>query len=533
MTDYQCIVVGSGLTGIYQLYRLLDAGISVTCLEASDDLGGTWYHNRYPGCRFDSESYTYGYSFSRELLEEWHWSEHFSPQPENLRYLNYVADKFQLREHMQFGCRVVRAVYDEAGNQWAVELADGRTLTCRFLLAAIGVLSTPVMPRIPGIERFKGPSFHTYHWPHEPLSLRGKRVAVIGTGATAVQLIPEVAREAKALSVFQRRPNWCAPLHNGPIDEAEMEDIRQRYDEILERCRQTPGGFIHMPDRRKLFDVPETERTAFFEELYQSSGFRIWQGNFRDVLMDEAANDEFTKFVANKIRQRVNDPALAEKLIPKDHGFGTRRVPMETNYYETYNRDNVRLIDINETPIQSITERGVSTSAEEHEVDLIVYATGFDAMTGAFDKIEFVGVDGQTLREKWSDGPRTYLGIQTAGFPNFIMLTGPQSGSGFTNFGRGIEEMVDWITELLVYLRDHDLQSIDTTTTYEAAWGDHVKDMYELLLLSKVDSWFTGYNPNVDGHNRMRLVAYNGGAPRYRKQLSEVRAKNYEGFVLS
>jgi cation diffusion facilitator CzcD-associated flavoprotein CzcO len=531
--EHDIVIIGAGLTGIYQLYRAREAGFDAIAVEAADGLGGTWYHNRYPGCRFDSESYTYGYSFSKELLEEWHWNEHFSPQPENLKYLNYVTEKFDLRPHMHFGCRVQAADFDEAERRWTVTIADGRSFHCRFLITAVGVLSTPVMPRLEGIDRFKGLWFHTYDWPHEPPDLTGKRVAVIGTGATAVQLIPVVAESAGELFVFQRHPNWCAPLHNGPIDEAEMADIRARYDEIFERCRQTPGGFIHMPDRRKPFELPEGERYAFWEELYASSGFRIWQGNFRDVLMDEAANEEFSEFVANKIRERVHDPVTAEKLIPRDHGFGTRRIPMETRYYEAYNRANVHLVDLNETPIEGITETGLRTKGRDYEVDVIVYATGFDAITGAFDRIDVTGLNGRKLKDKWVDGPLTYLGVQTAGFPNLLMIAGPQAGSGFTNFGRGIEEAVDWTTDLLRYLRDHDHTSIDTTPDGEHDWGRHVQDMYDLLLLGKVKSWFTGYNSNIEGRDKMRAVAYNGGAPRYRKRLAEVASKGYEGFVLT
>ena len=533
MEHHEAIIIGAGLTGIYQLYRLVELDMDVTVIEAADGLGGTWYNNRYPGCRFDSESYTYGYSFSKELLEEWNWSEHFAPQPETLRYLNHVADKFDLRRHMQFGCKVESATYNEDSRLWAIRLVGGRELSCRFLITAVGVLSTPTMPKIEGIDQFKGEWFHTYDWPHEPVELAGKRVAVIGTGATAVQLIAEIADKVDELHVFQRRPNWCAPLHNSKIGDEEMADIKSRYDEILDRCRQTPGGFIHKADRRKLFEVSEQERHEFFEELYASSGFRIWQGNFRDVMVDEAANDIFTEFVANKIRDRVDDPVLAEKLIPKDHGFGTRRVPMETNYYEAYNRDNVHLIDLNETPIECVTDIGLRTTERDYEVDLIVYATGFDAMTGAFDRMDIVGVEGQNLREKWTDGPITYLGLQTAGFPNLIMLAGPQAGSGFTNFGRGIEEAVDWTTALLTYLRDHGYTSIDTTPAAEQEWVEHVRDMYDMLLLSKVSSWFTGFNSNVEGHDKMRLVVYNGGAPRYRQTLAEVVENDYEGFVLT
>lgn len=533
MEEHDVVIIGAGLTGIYQLYRARELGLDVTVLEAADGLGGTWYHNRYPGCRFDSESYTYGYSFSKELLDEWHWNEHFSAQPDNLRYLNHVADRFDLRTHIQFGRHVRSARFDEHTNTWTVETTDDRSLRCQVLITAVGILSTPTMPRVDGIERFKGAWFHTYDWPHEPLDLTGKRVAVVGTGATAVQLIPVVAQTVAQLFVFQRHPNWCAPLHNGRISEAEMAAIRARYDDIFEQCRQTPGGFIHMPDRRRPAQVSEDERYAFYEELYASSGFRIWQGNFLDVLMDEGANEEFSAFVADKIRERVKDVATAEKLIPKDHGFGTRRVPMETNYYETYNQDNVHLVDLTVTPLECVTATGVRTTDRDYDVDVIVYATGFDAVTGAFDRIEFTGVGGQTLRDKWKDGPLTYLGIQCAGFPNLLMLAGPQAGSGFTNFGRGIEEAVDWTTALLRYLRAHGYTRIDTTEEAEQAWRDHVLAMYDKLLLGKVKSWFTGFNTNIEGRDTMRPVAYNGGAPRYRKRLAEVADAGYEGFVLS
>ncbi|MCC6437866.1 MAG: NAD(P)/FAD-dependent oxidoreductase, partial [Acidimicrobiales bacterium] len=353
------IIIGAGVCGIYQLYKLLELGADVTVLEAGGDCGGTWYWNRYPGCRFDSESYSYGYSFSKEVLEEWDWSEHFAAQPETLSYLNFVVDKFDLRGHMQFDAKLDRATVDEDTDTWTLELADGRTMRCRFLLTAIGLLSAPTMPHFEGMDSFEGESFHTYFWPHEPVDLSGKRVAVIGTGATGVQVIAELQDKVAELNVFQRRPNWCAPLHNSKITPEEMAQIRASYDEIFDKCARTPGGFIHGPDRRKLSDVPREERMAFWEKLYASPGFGIWLGNFRDVLMDEEANAEFSAFVADKIRQRVKDPAVAEKLIPKDHGFGVQRVPMETRYYEAYNRDNVHLIDIEEHPIERITPTGI------------------------------------------------------------------------------------------------------------------------------------------------------------------------------
>ncbi len=529
---HEVIIIGAGVSGIYQLYRLLELGIDVTVLEAGGGPGGTWYWNRYPGARFDSESYTYGYSFSKELLQEWNWSEHFAGQPETLRYLNHVVDKFDLSRHMQFNCKVESAAFDEDAGCWSVHLSDGRILTTRFLLTAIGMLSAPTMPTIEGVDSFEGEAYHTYYWPNEPVDFAGKRVAVLGTGATAVQVIAEIADKVGDLTVFQRRPNWCAPLHNAPIDDAEQAKIKASYDEIFARCRETPGGFIHGPDRRKFDEVSEQERLEFWEELYASPGFGVWIGNFRDVLVEEGPNAAFSAFVADKIRQRVNDPATAEKLIPKDHGFGTRRVPMETKYYEAYNRDNVHLIDINDTPIERVTEKGIKTTDGEREFDIIVWATGFDAITGAFDRIEFKGVGGQKLSDKWIDGPITFLGLQTVGFPNLITLAGPQGGSVATNFPRGIEEAVDWATDLMVHMRENNYSRIEPSQAAEDEWTAHVKDTYNYSLLGNAKSWFTGYNSNVEGHDKLRYMIYNGGAPRYRQRLAQVEENGYEGFML-
>jgi cation diffusion facilitator CzcD-associated flavoprotein CzcO len=530
--QHEAIVIGAGVGGIYLLFRLLERGIDVTVLEGGGDVGGTWYWNRYPGARFDSESYTYGYSFSEELLEEWSWSEHFAGQPETLRYLNHVVDKFDLRRHMQFDAWVSAAIFDEGTRLWNVQLSDGRTLTCRFLFTAVGLLSAPTMPRFPGMESFEGPSFHTYYWPTDPVDLAGKKVAVVGTGATGVQIIGEIADKVEELTVFQRRPNWCAPLHNGPIDDEAQAKIKASYDEIFEKCARTPGGFIHGPDRRKMFEVPEEERLAFWEQLYASPGFGIWLGNFRDVLMDEEANAEFSAFVANKIRQRVKDPVTAEKLIPKDHGFGVQRVPMETNYYEAYNRDNVHLVDLEETPIERITPTGLRTSQCDYDVDVIVYATGFDAITGSFDRIDITGVDGQRLRDKWSDGPITYLGMRD---PHRLpdTLRGSAGRIGVDELPRGIETSADWIMGLVDYMREHHYTRVETTTEAEQAWNEHVVDMYNMLLLRKAKSWFTGYNTNIDGRDKPRYLIYNGGAPRYRKRLAEVIENDYEGFVFA
>ena len=530
--QHEVIIIGAGVSGIYQLYRLLDEGVNVTVLEAGGGPGGTWYWNRYPGARFDSESYSYGYSFSKELLDEWDWSEHFAGQPKTLSYLEHVVKKFDLKKHMQFNCKVDSAHFDDESNSWKVNLNDGRVLTTRYLLTAIGMLSAPTMPIIDGVENFKGESFHTYNWPHDPVDLKGKRVGVLGTGATAVQIIAEIADKVDELTVFQRRPNWCAPLHNSKISDEDQAKIHASYDDIFARCKETPGGFIHGPDRRKFDEVSEEDRLAFWEELYSSPGFGVWSGNFRDVLVEKHANAAFTEFIADKIRSRVNDPVTAEKLIPKDHGFGTRRVPLETRYYEAYNRDNVHLIDLNDTPIERITPAGIKCSDKEYELDVIIYATGFDAITGAFDRIEFTGVGGQKLSDKWYEGPITYLGLQTAGFPNLITIAGPQGGSVSTNFPRGIEEAVDWATDLFRHLRSHGYTRVEPTQEAEEEWDAHVKKTYEYSLLTTTKSWFTGYNSNVENHDKLRYLIYNGGTPRYRQRLQQVVADDYQGFAL-
>jgi cation diffusion facilitator CzcD-associated flavoprotein CzcO len=533
--DHEAIVIGAGVCGIYQLYRLVEMGVDATVLEAGDDLGGTWYWNRYPGARFDSESISYGYSFSEELLQEWDWKERFSGQPENLRYLQYVADKFDLRRHMQFSCPVESARFDDEAALWRVHLEDGRDLTCRFLITAIGLLSAPTLPRYEGMNSFEGQSFHTYNWPTEPIELAGKRVAVIGTGATGVQVIGEIADKVGELTVFQRRPNWCAPLHNAEIGTEEMADIKARYDEIFELCARTPGGFIHEPDRRPFFEVPREERVAKWEKLYGEPGFGIWLANFTEIFVDEEANAELSEFIADKIRERVHDPVLAEKLIPKDHGFGVQRVPLETRYYEAYNRDNVHLVDLQETPIERITSRGIRTTDREYEFDIIVYATGFDAITGAYDRIEICGAGGQSLKEKWAAAPSTFLGLTVAGFPNMFMPTGPQSGSASTNFPRGIELGVDWVVDLLQHMWKHGYTRVEATPAAEAEWSAYVAKLYAKMLLRNSQGWFTGYNSNVDGHEKgtRRNLVFNGGTPKYREKINEVAEAGYRGLTFS
>ncbi|MGY3591198.1 cation diffusion facilitator CzcD-associated flavoprotein CzcO [Bradyrhizobium sp. USDA 4341] len=523
--DYDVIIIGAGLSGLYQLYRLRELGLSARVFEAGTGVGGTWYWNRYPGARFDSESYSYGYSFSKELLQEWEWSEHFAGQPETLRYCNYVADKFDLRRDIRFESRVASAIYQDDTRSWQVTLESGARHSCRFLITAIGPLSTPTLPRIEGRDDFKGQSFHTARWPKEKVDFVGKRVAVIGTGATGIQTIQTIAGEVGHLTVFQRTANWAAPLHNGRIDAETQAKIKAGYPEIFARCKETFACFVHTPDPRGAFEVSDAEREAFYEKLYGERGFGIWQGNFRDILIDREANATISDFVARKIRERVKDPEVAEKLIPKNHGFGTRRLPLETYYYEVYNRDNVELVDLNETPIERITPEGIRTSDKDYAFDIIIYATGFDAITGSFDNIDFRGAHGARLKEKWTHGPETYLGLMVDGFPNMMMLMGPHTALG--NIPRSIEYSVDWVTGLLRFAKAKGLTFLDATPEGAAGWTDHVKALGVGLLSNEVDSWMTGINRNVEGKQRRIVARYSGSAPAYRARCDEVAAKGY------
>jgi cation diffusion facilitator CzcD-associated flavoprotein CzcO len=531
--NHDVLIIGAGMSGMYQLYKLRKLGLSVRVFEAGDGVGGTWYWNRYPGARFDSESYSYGYSFSKELLQEWEWSEHFSAQPETLRYLNFVADKFDLRRDIQFNSRVSSAIYHEDENIWEIAFEDGGRERARFLITAIGPLSAPTMPLIDGIDSFEGQAFHTGMWPHDPVDFANKRVAVIGTGATGVQVIQEVAKTAGHLTVFQRRPNYCAPLHNGPIDAKTQREIKASYPEIFQKCKASNTAFMHRADRRNALEVSPEVREAFYEKLYGEPGFGIWIGNFRDTLIDQAANDTITEFVARKIRERVKDPKIAEKLIPNDHGFGTRRVPMETNYYEVYNQSNVLLVDIRETQIERITKMGIRTSDADYPFDIIIYATGFDAITGSFDRIDIRGAGGQMLKDKWAHGPRTYLGLQIEGFPNLLTLVGPHNAATFCNIPRCIEQNVEWVTELFKYMHAKGHQCIVPTLKAEDEWTEHVYESAKMMLFSTVDSWFMGINPNVPGKQKRTFLLYAGGAPAYRERCDEVAANDYMGFVFN
>ena len=530
--DYDAIVIGAGISGLYQLYRLRESGVRVCAFESGTGVGGTWYWNRYPGARFDSESYSYAYSFSQELLDEWDWSEHFSSQPEILSYLQYVADKFDLLKDIQFSSNVRSAIYDEDSRRWQVEIEDGNIYRTRFLITALGVLSEPTLPKIKGMESFGGRSFHTARWPHEPVDFHGRRVAVIGTGASGVQTIQEIAKDVGHLTVFQRRPNWCAPLNNGKIKADEMREIKANYPDMFELCRQTQGGFVWSVDPRGTFEVTLEERIDFWEGLYASRGMSIWQGNFRDVLINQEANRALSDFVADKIRGRVDDPEIAEMLIPQDHGFGTRRVPLETRYYEAYNQQNIKLIDINNTPIEKITENGILTTDREFRFDLIVYATGFNGITGSYERINIQGVNGCRLKDQWETKLETFLGIHVPNFPNMFMINGPQGMGG--NHPRNIEYNVEWITDLINHMKERNLTRAETTNEAVRSWARHIKEKSEGLLSNQVDSWTTGINSNIEGkQTRILGLRYSGSAQSYRSRCDGVAASGYKELHLS
>jgi cation diffusion facilitator CzcD-associated flavoprotein CzcO len=523
--QFDAIVIGAGVSGLYQLYRLKQLGLSVRLYEDGGGVGGTWYWNRYPGCRFDSESETYGYSFSQELLQEWDWKEHFSGQPENERYLNYVADKFDLRPYIQFNSRVTSAVYDEKEHRWEIRINNSQRARAQFLVAAVGILSADYTPPFEGIESFKGISYHTSKWPKEQVDFSGMRVAVIGTGATAVQLIPIIAKEVGHLTVFQRTPNYCAPLRNGLVDPETQRRFKATYPEIHKRIRETPAGFTHDFDPRNTLEVPREERLALYEELWAQPGFKKWLGNFHDIMTNREANEDFAEFVRDKIRARVKDPVVAEKLVPKDHPFGSKRIPLETNYYEAYNRDNVLLVDVRETPIERITPKGIKTSDAEYEFDVIIYATGFDAVSGALTRMDIRGEGGQSFKDRWADGPRTYLGLQTAGFPNFFIAV----NTAFCNYPVCAEFVCEWIADCVRYVREKGFASIAPTPQAEEAWIAHANELARRTLLSDAKSWFMG--SNIPGKKRA-LLLYANTAPAYRSKCTEVASEGYEGFVL-
>ena len=537
--DFDVIIIGTGVTGMYTLYQLRNMGYSVHAFEKNGDVGGTWTMNRYPGCKLDSESYTYPYSFLPDLLKEWDWKMEFAAQPELNEFFSKAADRMDVRKDITFNTQVMKAIFSDEKNIWSVELDNAEVYKCRFLITCVGALSHPNTPDYPGMDLFRGETYHTYYWPHErdgyggqAVDFSGKRVGVIGTGSTGVQVIQEVAKTAGELYVFQRHPNWCAPLCNKPIEPQRMEEIRNNYPSIFAKCDVTNGGFIHDFKYETAEGTTEEEREALFEELYNQSGFGIWVGSYRDIFTNPTSNKFITDFVAKKIRERVKDPQTADKLIPKDHGFGLKRVPMETNYYEVYNQDNVHLVDNLEDPIQRMTYSGIETQNKKYDLDMIIYATGFDAIIGGIKKMDIRGVGGKTMKEAWINGPYTYLGLQVPGFPNLFTLVGAHNGATNCNIPRCSEAQVRWVSDLFEHIKRNHVQRIEAEEKAADEWTDHVNDVAnQTLLTTATNSWFWG--EFGEGTNRgPKLLVYNGGNPAYRAKVEEVKSKGYEGFII-
>ena len=529
--DYDAVVIGAGFSGLGMLRRLRDElGMSVQVFEAGDGVGGTWYWNRYPGARCDSESYVYCFSFSKELLQEWNWSGKYPEQPEILSYLNHVADRFDLRRNIQFNTRVASAKFLEEASQWQIETDQGDRVTARFLITGIGCISAGNVPDIPGLDSFEGDWYHTGRWPHEGVDFAGKRVAVIGTGSSGVQSIPVIAKQAERLTVFQRTPQYTIPARHETVNRRFIdEEVKPNYDAIWEKARWSQSGFPVEFSERLALEVSEEERLETYEALWAKGGFPFLHASFKDIRTDKEANDTAADFVRSKIRQIVKDPETVEKLTPRDHPLGSKRALIDTNYYETYNLENVELIDIRHTPIREITPTGMRTEDREFDFDIIVFATGFDAMTGSFLRMDIRGRDDLSLKEKWAEGPKTYLGLQVAGFPNMFMITGPGSPSVLSNMPVAIEQHIEWIADFVAYLREHDIETAEAEFDAENEWVFHVNEVAETTLYMLANSWYLG--ANIPGKPRV-FMPYAGGLGTYREKCEEIAGNGYEGFIL-
>jgi cation diffusion facilitator CzcD-associated flavoprotein CzcO/acetyl esterase/lipase len=528
--DVDVVVVGAGFSGLYLLHRLRQLGFSTTVLEAADDVGGTWYWNRYPGARCDIPTTDYTFTFDPALEEEWTWSEKYATQPEILRYAQFVAEKYDLRRDIRFDTRVAQATWDEANHRWHVRTEAGDELTCRHYVMATGCLSVPKAADIPGVERFGGPVYYTGRWPHEGVDFTGKRVAVIGTGSSGIQSIPLIAEQAAQLTVFQRTPNFSVPAHNGAVREEKKAPLEADRDGYRFAAKWSRGGIPAEPNEVSALASDEATRRARFEAAWEAGELFEILGTFNDLLVNREANEIQAEMIREKIRSIVNDPVTAELLCPKDHPFGTKRPCLDTNYFATYNLPHVRLVDLRSTPITTITETGIDTSAESMAFDAIVFATGFDAMTGAIVAVDITGKDGATLKQKWADGPTTYLGLTTVGFPNFFTITGPGSPSVLSNMMVSIEQHVEWVSDTLATMRERGFDTIEPTPTAEAGWVQHVNDCADITLYPVANSWYMG--ANVPGKPRV-FLPYVGGVDGYRAVCDEVVARDYLGFHLS
>jgi len=526
------IIIGAGLSGMYQLHCLRDRlGLQATVLEAADGVGGTWYWNRYPGARCDSESHSYCFQFSDDLLKEWEWSERYPQQPEILRYMNFVADKLDLKRDIRFKTRVTGAEYDEARNCWHVTTEAGERFTAKYLITAVGCLSSANVPRIPGLETFQGKWYHTGLWPHEGVDFKGKRVAQIGTGSTGIQSAPVIAKTARQLTVFQRTANYSVPAHNAPLSAARKAELKARIDQTRRTMRATPNGHPFTIEDRSVFDVSDEERHEIYEKQWEIGGLQF-RAAFRDIMLDKKANDTAAEFLKGKIRQTVKDPRTAELLADIDHPYAAKRPPIDSFYFEAFNEPHVSLVDVRSDPIEAITPTGIRLrSGAEHEVDIIVFATGFDAMTGALLKLNITGRDGLPLARTWEAGPRNYLGLQVSGFPNMFTITGPGSPSVLCNMPVPIEQHVEWVTACIDHMRKNAIERIEAKPEAMDKWVAHVNEAANATLLPQAHhSWYLG--ANVPGKPRV-FMPYAGGMARFKEICDDVAARGYDGFELA
>lgn len=527
---FDVVVIGAGFAGLYALYSLREKGYSVRVFEAGDGVGGTWYWNRYPGARCDIESVEYSYSFSEELQQEWDWPARYGDQQEILRYINHVADRFDLRCDIQFETRVTSAVFDETTNRWLIHTNRGDSLSAQFCIMATGSLSAPKSLDFEGLDDFEGQRYHTAYWPKERVDFGGKRVGVIGTGSSGIQAIPHIASEAEHLTVFQRTPNFSVPANNRPVTKEELQAVKANYADLRRRQRESNVGIVGIePHTKRAMDVTPEERLREYEARWNFGGVCFYT-SFVDLLVDQKANDSVAEFARAKIREKVRDPVVAELLCPNDYPFGTKRLCSDTNYYETFNRNNVSLVDLRRSPIERFTPRGLQTRDSFHELDSIVFATGFDALTGALTNIDIRGRSGKALNQNWAAGPRSLFGIMTADFPNMFITTGPGSPSVLYNMVPGNEYHVDWIVRSIEYLHQHHRACIEPTEAAENEWVSHVNDVGNQTLFPKANSWYMG--ANVPG-KAQTILLYLGGFQAYRKKCEDSAAKGYEGFLVT
>ena len=530
-TKVDAVIVGAGISGLYQLYKLRNLGLSTRVYEAGDGVGGTWYWNRYPGLRCDINSMIYSYSFSPELEQEWNWTEKHARQPEILRYVNHVADRFDLRKDITFSTRVVSAVYDKVNKLWQVRTDTGEVVETQFLIMATGVMTAPKMPEVNGIERFRGSTYHTAQWPREDVDFAGKRLAVIGTGSSGVQSIPILAQRAAEMIVFQRTPCFTLPAGNRPLTEKEVADMKVNYREFRELQHKSKTGVPMEPPSKSALEVTEEERNATFQAAYEEGSIFTIRNRYTDILVDKAANETAAEFFRQKIRSVVRDPVVAESLSPRTFPYGTKRICLDTNYHETFNLPHVHLVDLRKTPIVEITEVGVRTTEKEYEVDAIVFATGFDAITGGLTRIDIQGKGGVSLKHKWAEqGPRSYISMAISGFPNLFAITGPLGPGVFTSMTMTIEHDVNWITDCITYLREQGIAEIDAMVEAEDEWVEFVASEAKKTLYPLANSWYMGANvPNKP----QGFMAYVGGFVNYKQKCNEVAQKGYEGFAMS